>query len=159
MPWKAPDRILAAGRRHHHPAAGPLGIELRPGGQAGAGTLVGAGRLNAALLEGELEAVRRQGQHHLLGLAQGVSQQHRDHVRVQRPAAEQGQRLHDGIRVRKPEMGLAVGALQDQDLGLGHGGVGPAPTAAEGGHQAGAIREGGQGCVPWLRGGRGIQWR
>src|SRR5450759_3288605 len=84
---KPADLVLTGRWCDHDAAVRGLSVELDPLGQRPSRRRVLARAGNASLLECEREAVGREREHHLLGLAEGVAEQHRGDPAVQGAAA------------------------------------------------------------------------
>ena len=112
------DLVLADWRRNQHAAGNWIAVELNPSRQRPAGRRVIPRAWHASLLQGELETVRGEREHHLLGLAKGVAEQDRSDPAVKRQPAPSSNRFHRRIGVAEAKVRPAVRAFEDQDVGF-----------------------------------------
>src|SRR5260370_9579363 len=109
--------VLSRRRRDHDSTGRRVAVELDPLGQWTAGARIRVRARNAATLQREFEAVWSKREHHLLGLAERVAEQHRRHTAVEGAPAPPRDGLNGRVGVSKPEMWPAIGALQHEDVG------------------------------------------
>src|SRR5260370_25881702 len=108
--------VLSRWRRDHDSTWRRVAVEPDPFRQRTAGARIRMRARHAPALQGEFEAVRRQREHHLFGLAERVTEQHWSHMAVERAPAPPRDGLDGRVGVSKPEMWPAICAFQNEDM-------------------------------------------